>query len=369
MQFINIKYVYYNLAILLLLVNCCLASSSDKIARNEFDYMYWQRLGVQSFECGDYVSAVQYYDKAVSLEPRDAYAMYYKGVALDELGRHDEAIKSYDNAICMLPDSEVFWAGKGLSLYYHSEYEAAIECFNKSIQLDPTFHESWDGISWALIRMGKQEEAARNSNRAIKAFDDAIKANPDETSSYMFLKGLLGNGCGQGGHNIDLTPNPESAYVGPYIIEFDLGNINHTILAHEGKVRPFYSVSIFFPDDCWNDCGGTNGQIRITIDSYPNEEPLSWNSCLSWDDAKRHKEIDGSPGWIAETNESTGIRVHAAYSLDHKGTAFEGNVSIDGFSAFRRYYDGFGLRGNSTIPHIMRLIDTIHIAKRTDRLQ
>lgn len=336
-----------------------LSESSESF--NASDFMDWQDLGIAFFEEGNYTEAIRCYSTAISLEPRDAYAMSYKGVALSELGKYNDAIKSFEEAINLDPENVVFWANKGNSLYDQGNYTEAIKCFEEAIKLDATYEAAWIGKGLALNALGKPEEASKNYQDNIEALDDALQAQLIDNIDYQ-IKNSEKQEI-QGGHNINLTPDPETVSIGPYAVSFDLGTINHTVEVYEGKKKPSYVVKIFLPNDCWNNCEGTNGNIRIKIDYYPLDKPPVWNSGPNWTQVKRPMKIDGLPGWIAEANVSSGVSIHAEYSLDSRGNTADGNVSIDALSAFRRYYDGSGFRGNSTIPNIMRLIDTLHIEK------
>lgn len=47
--------------------------------------------------------AIQYYDKALSIDPNDKYAVYSKGNALSSLGNYTQAIQSFDKALAIGP--------------------------------------------------------------------------------------------------------------------------------------------------------------------------------------------------------------------------------------------------------------------------
>ena len=53
----------------------------------------WKEEGNELFESGDFEGAIEYYNKALDLFPRDPDLWNAKGLALSELKRYDEAIK------------------------------------------------------------------------------------------------------------------------------------------------------------------------------------------------------------------------------------------------------------------------------------
>jgi len=50
-------------------------------------------------EVGQYEQALDYYNKALALDPRNAIVWNNKGNALCKLGRSEEAIECYDKAL------------------------------------------------------------------------------------------------------------------------------------------------------------------------------------------------------------------------------------------------------------------------------
>lgn len=55
-----------------------------------------------------YDLAIQDYDKALSLEPNNVQARYYRGVALRSLGRYEEALNEVDQAIALSPNTGLY---------------------------------------------------------------------------------------------------------------------------------------------------------------------------------------------------------------------------------------------------------------------
>jgi len=70
-----------------------------------------------SFYLGKHDEAINAYDKAIELDPKDASAWYNKGHALNRLEKHDGAIKAYDKAIELDPKYASAWYNKGNALF------------------------------------------------------------------------------------------------------------------------------------------------------------------------------------------------------------------------------------------------------------
>lgn len=84
-----------------------------------------------------FVEAMQYYDKAIKINPRNAEAWSGKGTALANLKRSNEAISCYDKAIEVNPRYAGVWFSKGNTFIDLGRYNEAILSLHKFIELAP----------------------------------------------------------------------------------------------------------------------------------------------------------------------------------------------------------------------------------------
>ena len=160
---------------------------------------------------GDHVKAIEYFDKAIELNPTYEKAWYNKGFGLGELGRHEEAIECFDKAIKINPNYEKAWNNKGFGLGELGRHEEAIECFDKVVKINSNYEEAWNNKGFVLNKLGRHEEA-------IACLDKAIKINPNDGVAWN------NKGLGLGGlerheeaiacydRAIELNPNYEKAW-------------------------------------------------------------------------------------------------------------------------------------------------------------
>jgi tetratricopeptide (TPR) repeat protein len=62
-----------------------------------------------------YNEAIQCYDKALEINPRDAKAWNNKGLAYADMNKYNEAIQCYDKALEINPRDAEAWYNKGLA--------------------------------------------------------------------------------------------------------------------------------------------------------------------------------------------------------------------------------------------------------------
>jgi len=67
-------------------------------------------------DLGNHTGAIQYYDKALAVDPKYVNALDNKGVALDGLANYTEAIQYYDKALAVDPNNAAALNNKGNAL-------------------------------------------------------------------------------------------------------------------------------------------------------------------------------------------------------------------------------------------------------------
>jgi tetratricopeptide (TPR) repeat protein len=90
-----------------------------------------------------YADAVDCYDRAAELNPKDPRIWSNRGNALNMLGRNLEVVESHNKSIELDPSNTKFWNNKIMVLIALAEYAKALECLEKSIRLDPFNSKAW----------------------------------------------------------------------------------------------------------------------------------------------------------------------------------------------------------------------------------
>jgi tetratricopeptide (TPR) repeat protein len=119
--------------------------------------------GLALFKLDNYTGAIEYYDKALAINPKDVNALTDKGLALDNLGNHTGAIEYYDKALAMAIDPHDVRAltSKGLALGGLGNYTEAIKYFDKALAIDPHHIRALDNKGLALTYLGNYAGAIK----------------------------------------------------------------------------------------------------------------------------------------------------------------------------------------------------------------
>ena len=140
---------------------------SNKLIQDAMEYL----------KKGNYINAVEYSEKAITINPRIALAYNTKGQALFNLKKYSEALTCYEKAIELRPKYIEALYKKGLTLAAIGNHDKAIESFNQSIELNPNDDvDIWNSKGLSFNALGQY-------NEAIECFDRALKLNPSHTEA------------------------------------------------------------------------------------------------------------------------------------------------------------------------------------------
>ncbi len=128
-------------------------------------------------ELGRYSEAIASYDKAISLQADDAYTHSNRGVALQELGRTEEALASYDRAISFNPYSAETYSNRGVVLQELGRLEEAVESYDFAISLKPDFAKAYFNRGNILQELGRFDESLNDYRKVISLNSDTAEVH------------------------------------------------------------------------------------------------------------------------------------------------------------------------------------------------
>lgn len=133
-----------------------------------------------------YEKALEAFNKAIEINPKDGYALSRKGVALGNLGRNEEALDVFNKAIEINPKDETALTSKGATLVNLGRNEEALAIFNRAIEINPKDGTALSKKGAALGNLGRHEEA-------LDTFNKAIEIDPKDGYALSWKGAVLGN--------------------------------------------------------------------------------------------------------------------------------------------------------------------------------
>jgi tetratricopeptide (TPR) repeat protein len=99
------------------------------------DAQYFFRLALDAEAGENPQNVLEYFDRAIALEPGYAGAWNEKANFLDLMGDLDKALVCYDRALSIDPEAAEAWFNKGLTLKKMGRDQDAVSCINRGIEL------------------------------------------------------------------------------------------------------------------------------------------------------------------------------------------------------------------------------------------
>jgi tetratricopeptide (TPR) repeat protein len=158
-------------------------------ALNSKDANILLALGTALFQKGDYPNSIQKLQAGLKLNPTSVSGMFDLGNAYYRTKRYPEAIDTYRRAVKQKAD---FWPALnniGLISYETGNPAVAIQSWQQSIGIDKKAAEPQLALAVALFQQGKQEEAYRLGEAALR--NDSRYASMDYLKENLWGEKLL----------------------------------------------------------------------------------------------------------------------------------------------------------------------------------
>ena len=110
-------------------------------------------------------------------DPRDAKALFYRGVALAATGRFVEAETIYRLALGIDPADFKTWNNLAGVLYESLDKPMdAIRCMEEAMKLEPQNKLGWSNLASMVGRLGRHEKALEFAGRALALDPQMVEA-------------------------------------------------------------------------------------------------------------------------------------------------------------------------------------------------
>jgi tetratricopeptide (TPR) repeat protein len=134
---------------------------------DENDPLYWIQKGELIWassegRINEALTALNFFDKAIEIDPLNYLAWANKGLVLKTLDRMDDALLCYNRALTINPEYITVWYNKGVLLGSIGNFTEAIKSFDKVLELNPEheFAKRDKGILLSIIQKQKDKEQA-----------------------------------------------------------------------------------------------------------------------------------------------------------------------------------------------------------------
>lgn len=130
--------------------------------------------GEDLFNRGNYLRAIEFFDRVLAADSVNVKALVLKGRAFGERGTYSEAMVCLKKAIDLDPANADAWFYRGLTEQHMGRYAEADEAYSKAVELHADYSRVWAAKGAALVKMGKYEAA-------IESYCQALAIDPENT--------------------------------------------------------------------------------------------------------------------------------------------------------------------------------------------
>jgi tetratricopeptide (TPR) repeat protein len=141
---------------------------------------------------GLFDEAVEHFDRAVAIHPRDYEALSYKARVLLQQKQTSEAVELLEKAIRIKPDYPEARFYMGLARRVQGDVPAAVSCFREALRLRPSYGEATAELEKALLDEGKALLAAGRLEDAMERYRQVLALNPKSAAACNDLGAALG---------------------------------------------------------------------------------------------------------------------------------------------------------------------------------
>ncbi len=148
---------------------------------------YHNSVGIVLSKLGRYEDAIRYYQNVLALNPDSEIAHHNWGLALKKLGKPDGAMAHFEEAVRLKPDSAEYYFSIAELLRSENKREQAIGYLETAVRVRPHFAEGYIMLGILYHEMGVMD-------KAIEYYETAIKSNPFNWEAYNNMGTALAEG-------------------------------------------------------------------------------------------------------------------------------------------------------------------------------
>nr|HID58684.1 tetratricopeptide repeat protein [Desulfobacterales bacterium] len=141
-------------------------------------------LGIVMAESGDYKKAIQYYKKALAIDPRYVSAYYNMGNALVNQGNLSEAVQAYQNALKIDPEFLLAYDNLAKTYIIQGRFDDALKTYQNALMIRPDFADAYVGMGIVYHSMGLYKKAIDANLKALLLQPDLAKAHYNLACAY-----------------------------------------------------------------------------------------------------------------------------------------------------------------------------------------
>ncbi|MEP6703548.1 MAG: tetratricopeptide repeat protein [Acidobacteriota bacterium] len=153
--------------------------------RGVADAEFYDLKGMTLYKQNKNADALAAFERALSLEGRNATAKYYRAALLDRMNQPDQSLAAYRETVAIAPEYAPAWFDLGVISYNRGDYANAEKAYKEAIRIDPDNYQAHANLASTY----RQVERFAEANAEYKLAEVGIKDNPDLYSEWGYCLG------------------------------------------------------------------------------------------------------------------------------------------------------------------------------------
>jgi len=146
----------------------------------------WNNLGLLSAKEGNTVAAIDFFQRALEIDPAHLIALLNLGNAYRQRKDWPEAKKALQRAFDVGPDDPEVNYSLGMVCAQLEESDRAYEYLKRAVELRPVYPEALNNLGVLYLRTRRPEEA-------VHSFEESIRVAPEYDQAYLNLARVYAN--------------------------------------------------------------------------------------------------------------------------------------------------------------------------------
>jgi predicted O-linked N-acetylglucosamine transferase (SPINDLY family) len=203
-------------------------------------------MGVLAGQSKDLQQALQYFERAIAIQPGNSGAHCNRGLALKQLQQPDAALACFDGAIALDPNSEIAHYSRAETCKDLGRIDEALASYDKAIAINPGFVQAAYRRGVVLQQSSRPAEAVASYDQVIRIKPDHFNAHANKASSLVAL-GRHSEALASCDQAIALKPDNAEAHCSRGTVLLLLQKIDTAIASFDRAIaiKPDYAEAYF----------------------------------------------------------------------------------------------------------------------------
>ncbi|MFZ3147660.1 MAG: tetratricopeptide repeat protein [Methanothrix sp.] len=145
----------------------------------------WHSKGDALMSQGEYREAVDAYNSAAEIDPKDRWTWMMMAFATDQIGWYNRSLEAYDAILALDADSSSAMYGKADALYRLRRFNESLQAFDAALKANPERSSSWKGKGDALKALNRTDEAESAYEMALNLSETAIRIDAKGSDPWI----------------------------------------------------------------------------------------------------------------------------------------------------------------------------------------